>query len=118
MKRAIPILFLALILYGCQVKIHPGAVDQFDSATYDTLIVAQSVLDSAKIAFAQGALPAEAKAIINKAGESYNLLRDAWLGYRAAKTEADKGNAKAAVDAAVIAVNQFILDLRKLGVKP
>jgi hypothetical protein len=119
MKRAVLILFLLTLGPGCKTAVvqHPGSLDQFDSSTYDTLTVAQSILDSAKVSYLQGKLPESAKPIINKAGLAYNTLRDAWLGYRSAKDAIQKQNYIELVNAAIPAVNKFILDLKALGVK-
>ncbi len=97
---------------------HPGALDAFDSQTYDALNVAQSVLDQAKIEYTQGNLPAGSKLIINRTGYLYNVARDAWLEYRAVK-QAGEGKPQldaiaAKVTAAVRELNNTIVDLRKL----
>ena len=63
---------------------HPGAVSSFDSQSYDALLVAQEVINQAKDSLAAGKLPAGAKPVINRAIESYNVARGAWLTYRAA----------------------------------
>jgi hypothetical protein len=113
MKRYISLLFL-LLLVGCSVKApHPNAVDKLDGTTYDILTVAQSVLDNAKIDFAQGKLPSTSKPVINGMGLAYNELRDLWLDYHASPdaTKVDR------ILAATNSINNFILQLRKLGVK-
>jgi hypothetical protein len=92
---------------------YPNAVDKLDSKTYDVLTVAQSVLDNAKVAFKAGKLPSTSKAVINGMGDAYNLLRDLWLEYRVSQ---DQATAQKILNATT-KVNQFILDLRKLGVK-
>ncbi len=120
-RRLFPILSACLLLgaLGCGPKhvVHPGAVDNFDSNVYDTLTIAQGVLDQAKTEFAQGKLPATAKTVINDAGGAYNLLRDAWLGYRAVKQTNPSDPAQeyvAKINALLPQINQFIADLRKL----
>ena len=114
MKQAITTLALLLLLSGgCAKSIHPGSIDAVDSRTYDTLLVAQSVLDNAKIAFKQGKLPDSAKPVINRMGEAYNLLRDLWLEYRANPSAAIEQK----ITAATLQVNRFILDLRGMGVQ-
>lgn len=114
------LLWLALAV-GCHKQIsapHPGALDNFDSQTYDALLVAQGVLDQATIEFKQGNLPAASKAVINDAGNAYNLARDAWLGYRAVKQAGgslDKlANATNKVAAALDYLNVVITDIQKL----
>lgn len=118
MKRTfIPIMLLLFLMPACQKSIivqHPDSIDALDSNTYDVLTTAQSVLDNTKIAINQGKLPAFAKAISNNAGAAYNTLRDVWLQYRANPnaTIAEK------VKAAALTLNDFILQLRGIGVKP
>jgi len=116
---------LALLWLGLTVACHkqlvaphPEALDAFDSQTYDALLVAQGVLDQAKIEYAQGNLPTASKPIINKAGNAYNLARDLWLGYRAVKqaggTYDQLENAALKVAAAIGQLNLTITDLQKL----
>ena len=97
---------------------HPGALDAFDSQTYDALNVAQGVLDQAKIEFTQGNLPAGTKLIINRTGQLYNVARDAWLEYRAVKqagaSQSTLDAVAAKLTAAVAELNSTIIDLRKL----
>lgn len=99
-------------------QLHPGALDSFDSQTYDALLVSQGVLDQAKIEYAQGHLPAASKAVINKAGDTYNVARDVWLEYRAIKgtsaTESQLQNVALKVTAALGQLNQLIEDVRQL----
>lgn len=116
---------LACLLLGltvaCQKQIvapHPGSLDAFDSQTYDALLVAQGVLDQAKIECAQGRLPTGAKAAINTAGNAYNVARDVWLEYRAVKSAGGSPdqvqNVALKVTAAVVELNQTVADVRKL----
>lgn len=122
--RRLLVLGLAVLVWGCgkNYKAHPMAVDTFDSKTYDTLLIAQGGLDEAKQEFAIGKLPPATKDVINGAGNAYNLLRDAWLGYRAVKTANSTDPATEYVNkinALLPQVNQFIDDLtRLLGHKP
>lgn len=117
MKRFAPIILLLLLTVGCQKSIYvqrTGSIDKLDSMTYDTLLVAQALLDNTKIAIQQGKLPASAKVISNDAGKAYNILRDCWIFYRATPNES---TAKAITDASLI-VSKFIAELRGLGVNP
>lgn len=112
----VPLLALLLLGSGCNrsaIPRHPNAIDQLDSNTYDTLIVAQAVLDNAKIAVKQGKIPESAKPIINAGGAAYNAVRDLWLDYRASPSVslADK------IFSAVAELNKIILQLRGLGVE-
>ena len=78
-------LVMAFVMVACaKYQIHPGSVDSFDSKTYDTLNTAQAAIDQAKQEYSSGQLPATdtTKEAINKAGQVYNVVRDAWLEYR------------------------------------
>jgi len=115
MRYATCILALAL-LTGCTRSAlvrHPDAVDELDARTYDTLLVAQAVLDNAKVEILAGRLPASAKPTVNAAGGAYDTLRELWLTYRA-KPDASVAEK---IAAATLIVNRYILDLRGLGVK-
>ncbi len=87
MKRKIALtILLSLLLVGCagrqQYVLHPGAVDEFGSRTYDVLVSVKASLDQAKIEYRAGTLPSSSKDLLNRIGASYNLTRDAWLAYR------------------------------------
>jgi hypothetical protein len=101
---------MLLLMLACTKQIHPGSVNQFDSATYDGMLVYQSVLDEAKVQFLEGKLPVSSKIVINKAGETYNLLRDAWLAYRASQNP----DTLAKVQALVVQMDALVADLNKL----
>jgi len=108
-------LLLGLLLTGCgknTVVQHPGAIDSLDSKTYDVLLVAQNVLDNAKVAYKQGKLPETAKAAINAGGVVYTDLRELWLEYRA-KPDATLVEK---ITSATLKINQFVLELRGMGV--
>lgn len=64
--------------------VHPGAVDQTDSVTYDTLLVAETAIDNARAAYQAGSLPDSTKAAFNTLVRSYAVARDSWLTYRGA----------------------------------
>lgn len=72
----------------------PGALNQFDAASYTSLMGAQAVLNSVKADINN--LPAAAKPALNKAIASYNAANDAWQAYHAGKT-----NDQAALTAAI-----------------
>ncbi len=86
MRRKIAVVvLLSLLLAGCagkQYVLHPGAVDEFGSRTYDVLVSVKASLDQAKVEYRAGALPSNSKDLLNRIGASYNLARKAWLGYR------------------------------------
>jgi hypothetical protein len=114
--RSLATSILFLILFSsCQVKVqHPGAIDSLDNDTYDTLLIAQSVLDNTKVAIKQGKLPDYAKSVSNNAGIVYNTLHELWLDYRSNPT---KTTAEKIIDA-TSRINQLISELRGLGVNP
>ena len=65
-------------------RVHPGAVDVFDSQSYDVLLVAQATLRQAKADAESGALPAAAAAPLNQAIKAYDVADAAWQAYHAA----------------------------------
>lgn len=78
-------LILSLSSIGCGAKkyvVHPGSVDEFDSRTYDVLITARGAIQEAKLQFQAGELPEEAKNVINRAVQSYTIVRNARTAYR------------------------------------
>jgi len=64
--------------------IHPGALNQADSISYDTLLVAETAIDNARTDYQAGRLPESTKAAFNTLVRSYTVARDAWLTYRGA----------------------------------
>jgi hypothetical protein len=110
---------LSLNFNGCAKNayvVHPGAVDKVDSATYDMLLMANGALTSAKDMYSQGKLP-EAKNIINNAGRTYNVLRDAWLGYRSAVSSVKKGEYLNIINDTIPKVKAFIDSLTEMILK-
>lgn len=93
------------IATGCakKVPIHPGAVSNVDSYTYDMLLVEQPALESAKADFLAGKLPEGAKDPMNAAIVQFNTTYAAWDAYhKGVSTDADK--LQASVNALVAAV--------------
>jgi hypothetical protein len=80
---AIPLL---LVTPACAMhySVHPGAFNQVDSAAYDTLLIAESTIDQARLDFESGQLPAGAKPALDALVRSYNIARASWLTYRGA----------------------------------
>jgi hypothetical protein len=66
--------------------IHPGALNTADSAAYDTLRIAESVIDQARVDNQTQPLTTEAKDALNVLVRSYNVARESWLTYRGAVT--------------------------------
>lgn len=113
MKRLLPITLLLILAGGCAKTIRVGAIDKLDSDTYNTLTVAQVLLDNAKVSIIQGKLPDTAKLIVNNAGKAYNALRDSWLAYRANPV----ADTSSRMTAAALEMSRCIADLRGIGVK-
>ena len=77
-------------------KLHPGALNTADSATYDTLLIAEAAIDQARAENQTRPFPTEAKETLNRLIQSYNIYygcalsrlrfaaREAWLTYRGA----------------------------------
>ena len=63
---------------------HPGALNQTDSVTYDTLMIAGTAIDNARADYQAGRLPDSTKPAFNALVRSYNVARESWLTYRSA----------------------------------
>jgi hypothetical protein len=86
MLAVLVIVPLALATQACAMRytVHPGALNKTDSAVYDTLLVAQTTIDQARLDFESGQLPETAKPALAALVQSYNVARDSWLIYRGA----------------------------------
>ena len=62
----------------------PVALNKTDSAAYDTLLIAETTIDQARLDYQAGQLPAGAKPALSALIRSYNVARAAWLTYRGA----------------------------------
>jgi hypothetical protein len=62
--------------------IHPGALNITDSAAYDTLFVAETVIEQARQAYQDGTIPPGSKDALNTLIQAYNVARESWLTYR------------------------------------
>ena len=115
MKRKLAAIGLLMILtVGCakHVAIHPGAISNVDSYSYDVLIAEQSVLDQAKADLQAGKLPESAKESLNYAGAQYNVALAAWNAYHSGNTK-DSSTLDQAISALVGAVGQLQKQLGK-----
>jgi len=101
---AIPLL---LVTPACAMhySVHPGALNPADSAAYDTLLIAESTIDQARLDLNSGELPAGAKPALDALVESYNIARDSWLTYRGAISS------NAPADLYLSQLNQNLTDL-------
>jgi hypothetical protein len=77
----VPLMFCTT---GCaaQYRVHPGALNQTDSAAYDTLLIAETVIDQARLDYQNQKLPPRAKDALNTLIQSYTVARESWLTYR------------------------------------
>ncbi len=90
MKRTLVfVLLLPLAFSGCvhNYKVHPGAIDTFDSASYDAILDYKAALDEAKAEYAKGELPPASKEYINQAVAAYNTADSSWQLYHSGHTE-------------------------------
>jgi hypothetical protein len=79
-------IMLCLSPSGCAVHypVHPGALNTTDSAAYDTLRIAESLIDQTRTELQAGRLPSRLKDPLNTLIRAYNVARESWLSYRAA----------------------------------
>jgi hypothetical protein len=101
--RILAICVLAIALTGCAAhKNHPGAANAFDSDSYDTLLVTDTVIQSTKADLTAGTVPAaisaQVKTALNVLIEAYDIADASYIVYH---TAAVAGTATAAQQAAV-----------------
>lgn len=77
-------LLLSTTACAGQYRVHPGALNVTDSAAYDTLLVAETVIDQARLDYQNQKLPPEAKDVLQTLITAYNVARESWLIYRGA----------------------------------
>ena len=63
-------------------QVHPGALNTIDSAAYDTLLIAEAIINQGRLDFQSGRLPTTTKPALDTLVESYNVARASWLTYR------------------------------------
>jgi hypothetical protein len=85
---------LMVWMAGCSktYKPHPGAINTFDSAAYDWVLVAQDAIDSTKADLALGKFPPAIAAAVKTALNTglipaYNALYTAYTNYHKAAVE-------------------------------
>ena len=103
------VLVALLVLVACPNNpkpqtLPPGALNQFDATSYESLMGAQAVLNSVKADLSK--LPPDAKPALNKAIASYNVAEAAWQAFHAGKS-----NDQAALTAAL---SQAVADVAAL----
>jgi hypothetical protein len=72
--------FLLMSACGTTTATHPGAVNSFDSTTYDALLTAQAAIEAAKPLATTPAL----KTAVNAAIQAYDVAESAYVAYHAA----------------------------------
>jgi hypothetical protein len=96
--RKIAVLLLAVTLCGCAARpIHPGAANQFDSTSYDALIVAHDIIESTKTDLSctpqspagtcnilPSAIAGNVKTALNGLINAYNVADTAYQAYHSA----------------------------------
>jgi hypothetical protein len=107
--KVVSVLLALLVLVACPNNpkpqtLPPGALNQFDATSYESLMGAQAVLNSVKADLSK--LPPDAKPALNKAIASYNVAEAAWQAFHAGKS-----NAQAALTAAL---SQAVADVAAL----
>jgi hypothetical protein len=98
-------LMLPILVFISSCAVHyvvrPGALNTADSAAYDTLLAAESVINQARVE----KLSPEQKDVFNTVIRAYNVARESWLTYR----DAIQTNAPA--DAYFAELNRNLADL-------
>src|SRR4051812_11062492 len=72
---------LVLLAQACvaHYSVHPASLNKTDSAAYDALLIAETVIDQAK-----AVNPAPPDDVLERLIDSYNVARESWLTYRGA----------------------------------
>ncbi|OLD57225.1 MAG: hypothetical protein AUI54_03445 [Acidobacteria bacterium 13_1_40CM_2_56_5] len=90
----VALLLAATSACAARYTVHPGALNKTDSAAYDILLVAETAIDQARLAYKSRQLPAGVKLALDALVRSYNsyygcalsrlrfATRDSWLTYR------------------------------------
>jgi len=82
MKKRVVILAILCLTACSRYIVHPGSVNTFDSQTYDALIGAKAVIDSAREQFKSGALPPNLVPLVDRISLTYNAAYPAWKTWR------------------------------------
>jgi hypothetical protein len=72
----VTLLLLSATACAARYTVHPGALNTIDSAAYDTLLIAETIIDQARTGY-----PSPQLNVLIKA---YNIARESWLTYRGA----------------------------------
>ena len=116
MKRC-AILLAACLCVGCHsastttppAALAPGALNQFDQTSYQTLLAVQATLNSLEASYkANPTQLATLKPLLDQASTDYNIAELAWQTYHAAATAANQQ----AVTNAIAKVNSDVSNLQ------
>lgn len=89
MKTITLILLIAIAPLGCKAYItHPGSINQFDSETYDSLISAKTIIDTARDQFSHNVLPPRFKTPLNDLIKAYDAAYPVYKLWHAAADKA------------------------------
>ena len=119
MKKLFLVTALAIAMVGCasaKYTVHPGAINLFDSQTYDTLLVTHTVIESAKADLASGKFPSTVasgvKLAVDNLVTAYNVADTAYQAYHIAASAGNVTPAQtAAVSTAISNVNTATINL-------
>lgn len=102
MRRFAPLVLAVLLLGGCKTQgyvQHPGAVNAFDSQSYDSLLVTHSIIETTKADLAANKFPAtisaNVKTSLNNLITAYDVADSAYLAYHAAAVQGTATTAQA-----------------------
>ncbi len=108
------LILLMIVLIGCATQnppaIHQGAVNSFDSNTYDILISVQASIEQAKTT-----APAQYKAQVNDVIAGYNAAMSAYKIYHAAAlqgTNPDPNALQAQVNVLISSVAKLLTQIK------
>lgn len=114
MKKLVITILLCACL-GCNKKAVtaplPGAINSFDSLSFQSLMDAQAAINAVKADISDGKFkptPAQ-KSVLNQAIGDYDLAQAAWQAYHAGATND--------VTALQNAINQIVADVAQIAVK-
>ena len=103
-----------IILAGCLMMgtgcgrqahaVHPGAINAFDSYSYDTLLVAQAAIEQAKTEVAKHL---NAKRPLNQAIASFNIAEASYVAYHASAGTLDTADLQKALRELTVALAQM-----------
>ena len=112
MKKAHVFLLTLVLMAGCAKKVTaplPGAINSFDSLSYQTLMDAQAAINAVKddIAANKFTPTPTQKTVLNQAIGGYHIAQAAWQAYHSGATSDTAGLTSA--------INQLVADVAALA---